>query len=63
MLTDSRKDVIEQFDHAVKEAFPDGVIDMKFCVNENGTTEDAMNQIIGALRQYTNSETRPYMDY
>jgi hypothetical protein len=63
MATDVGKSVMERFDQAVQETFPEGVVDMKFSVNEKGTTENAMNQVIEALRQYRLGETRPYVDY
>ena len=63
MTTDFEGSVMERFDLAVQETFPEGVVDMKFCVNGRGTTEDAMKQVIETLRQYRLGETRPYMDY
>jgi hypothetical protein len=63
MSTNLESSVMERFDLAVQETFPEGVIDMKFCVNGRGTTEDAMKQVIEALRQYRAGEARPYMDY
>ena len=63
MLTDGRRELMDRFDQAVAEAFPDGVFDMKFCVNDSGTTADVMEQVIGALKQYTAGETLTYTDY
>ncbi len=48
MLTDGRCDLMNRFDQAVTEAFPNDVLDMKFCVNESGTTADVMEQVINA---------------
>jgi hypothetical protein len=63
MKTNLGESVMERFDQTVQEIFPEGVVDIKFSVNGNGTTEDAMNQVIEALKQYQLGETRPYMDY
>lgn len=56
-------DLLEKFDAAVQETFPEGVVDMRFSVNQSGTTEDALCQSIEALRQYRAGQTRPYSDY
>lgn len=56
-------DLLEKFNAAVQETFPEGVVDMNFSVNQRGTVEDAMLQSIEVLRQYRAVETRPYTDY
>jgi hypothetical protein len=63
MVIKFENDVVDRFNQAVQETFPEGVVDMKFCVNERGTTADVMEQAIAALQQYRNGEAIPYTDY
>ena len=59
----SRSEVRAKFDSWIEGARARGLVDIKFCVENGGVTEDALRQFLHIQQMEAEGKTTPFADY